>query len=194
MSQPLGRAVGNALEVREALDTLACAGPAEFTAFAVELAGLIVSLASDGKLGQADVEQALRSGAGLATLRRMIASQGGDTAGFDDRSHLPTARRQVPLSADAHGWIERLDALAVARASIALGAGRERKGDPIDLAVGIELQAKIGDAVHRGEPLAVLHVNDDRNLAQAQSLLAEAISISDQPVEPPAVILDRLTR
>src|SRR5437660_804845 len=175
MSQPLGRAVGNALEIGEALDTLEGHGPPELADFALELASIVVELASEAPLAgardassaRARVEQALRSGAGLRTFRRMVEAQGGDPATFDDRSRLPAARLQRPLPADRGGYLARLDALTIARAGILLGGGRERKGEPIDLSVGIVLQAKVGDAVRPGEPIAVLHANDEQRLAQA---------------------------
>jgi pyrimidine-nucleoside phosphorylase len=191
MSQPLGNMVGNALEVREALDTLAGNGPPEFSAFAVELATSIVSLAS-GADGRSDVERAVRSGAGLAKLRTMVVAQAGDPAAFDDRARLPTARLRHDVVAQMDGYLSELDALTVARASIVLGAGREKKGDPIDLAVGVELLAKIGDPVSRGQPLAVLHFNEATHTDQATRLMHEAIVVSETPVARPPLILERL--
>jgi pyrimidine-nucleoside phosphorylase len=192
MSQPLGRAIGNALEVAEALDTLENNGPPDFTSFSVELATLIVDLASSSQAGRADVEQALRSGAARETLRRMIEAQGGDARAFDDRSLLPRATLRRPVVAESDGYISRLDALTIARASIVLGAGRERKGDPIDLAVGVRLDAKIGDRVGRGEPLAVLHANDESRVLEAERVLRGGVELSTTPVTPPPVILARL--
>ena len=192
MSQPLGRAVGNALEVGEALDTLESNGPPDFTEFVIDIASTIVALASDGRVGRAEVEHALRSGAGRQALRRMVEAQGGNSAAFDNRTQLPAARLQRPVLAEADGYLNRLDALGVARASIALGAGRERKGDPIDLAVGVVLQAKLGDRVSRGQPLAVLHANDEARLAEAERALRTAVELSSTRVAPPPVILERL--
>ncbi len=192
MSQPLGRAIGNALEVAEALDTLENHGPPDFTSFALELATLIVELASSSRTGRADVEQALRSGAAREKLRHMIEAQRGDAAAFDDRMRLPTARLKRAVVADADGYVRRLDALTIARASIVLGAGRERKGDPIDLSVGVHLEAKIGDRVSRGEPIAVLHANDESRLAEAERVLRGGVVLSTAPVSPPPVILERL--
>jgi thymidine phosphorylase len=96
------------------------------------------------------------------------------------------------MTAEADGYLSRLDALTIANASTLLGAGRERKGDPIDLAVGITLQAKVGDRVAGGEPIAVLHANDDARLQQAERVLKTAIQLSAAPVQPPALILERL--
>jgi pyrimidine-nucleoside phosphorylase len=192
MSQPLGRAIGNALEVAEALDTLENNGPPDFTSFTVELATLIVELAAPGRAGREQVEHALHSGAARDAFRRMIEAQGGDTRAFDDRSQLPHATVHRPVLADSDGYISQLDALTVARASIVLGAGRERKGDPIDLAVGVRLEAKIGDRVTRGEPIAVLHANDESRLPEAERVLRGGVQLSTTPVTPPPVILERL--
>ncbi len=192
MSQPLGNMVGNALEVREALDTLAGVGPPEFTAFAVDLATSIVSLASGASDARPHVDAALRSGAALAKLRTMVVAQGGHPAAFDDCARLPTARLRHEVVAQNDGYLSNLDALTVARASIVLGAGREKKGDSIDLAVGVELLAKVGDRVKRGQPLAVLHLNDATYTDQAERLMQEAIGISDTAVDRPPLILERL--
>ena len=192
MSQPLGRAVGNALEIAEALDTLEGRGPPEFAEFALELAGLIVELASDAGAGRIEVEEALRSGAALQAFRRMIEAQGGDTAAFADRSRLPSASLRRSIASETDGFVARLDALTVARACAVLGAGREHKGDPIDLAVGVVLETRVGDRVAGGQPLAVLHANDEARLAEAERVLREAISLSPSGVEPRPVILERL--
>lgn len=192
MSQPLGRAVGNALEVAEALATLDGRGPAAFTEFGVELASLVVELATDGQAGRGQVEQALRSGAARAAFRQMVEAQGGDARAFDDARQLPTARQQRPLLAAQSGYVSRLDALAVARASIALGAGRERKGDPIDLAVGVVLETRLGDRVGVGEPIAVLHANDADRLATAEQILRGGVDVGPEPVTPPPLIRERI--
>jgi pyrimidine-nucleoside phosphorylase len=192
MSQPLGRAVGNALEVGEALDTLEAHGPPDFTAFVLDVATLIVELASNGLHGRAQVEQAMHSGAARVALRNMIVAQGGDTAALDDRSRLPTARFQRAVRAEADGYVAGMDALSVARASIVLGAARERKGDPIDLAVGVVLDAKIGDSLTRGQPMATLHASDENLLVEAERILRSGVTVSPQPIQPPPLILERL--
>jgi len=192
MSQPLGRAVGNALEVGEALETLDGHGPPELTDFALDLASLIVDLATHGVSSRSDVERALQSGGGLRAFRAMIDAQGGDSRAFDDRSRLPCAAIQSTLESDADGFISALDALTVAHAATLLGAGRERKGDPIDLSVGVVLQAKIGDSVSRGQPLAILHANDETRLAAASQALRCAVTIGQQRAAPPPLIIERL--
>jgi pyrimidine-nucleoside phosphorylase len=192
MSQPLGRAVGHALEIGEALDTLEGHGPPEFTAFAVDLATTIVGLASPDGDPRRRVEQALRSGAARDALRRMVSYQGGDTSAFDDRRRLPAAGLQRVVHFEQAGYVRRLDALGVARASIALGAGRERKGDAIDLSVGVVVHARLGQQVARGEPLATLHANDAARLDQAERTLRSAVEVSPAPVDTPPLILYRL--
>jgi pyrimidine-nucleoside phosphorylase len=192
MSQPLGRAVGNALEVREALDTLSGHGPPEFSAFAVELASTIVGLASDGKISRDQVEQALASGAAREALRRMVQAQGGDTSPLDDPTRLPSASIQEPVLAQHAGYVARLDALTIARASNRLGAGRERKGDPIDLAVGIVLHARVGEQIEPGQPLLTIHANDARRLEDARRLVQAGIELSATPVARPPLILGRV--
>jgi pyrimidine-nucleoside phosphorylase len=193
MSQPLGRMVGNALEVREAIATLAGNGPDEFREFALELAGVIVSLATDGVRGRADVDKALASGAARTRLRDMVVAQGGDASAVDEADGLPSARLRTTLAAPSDGYLERLDALTVARASTVLGAGRERKGDPIDLSVGVEVHARVGDKLSRDQPIATLHGNDEGRMQRAQQVLREAISISATHIEPLPLILERLT-
>jgi pyrimidine-nucleoside phosphorylase len=192
MSQPLGRTVGNALEVAEALETLEGHGPPELTEFAIELASLIVALATDSARARAEVASALNSGAGLGAFRALIEAQGGDTRAFDDHAQLPRARLQHHVVADAPGYIRRLDALSIAHAATALGAGRARKGDPIDLSVGLVLDVKIGDEVRVGQTLAVLHANDEAHLTEAERAVRGAIELSEQPLAPPPLILERL--
>jgi pyrimidine-nucleoside phosphorylase len=193
MSQPLGRAVGNALEVAEALDTLEGHGPPELAEFASDLAALAVELASDGALGRVDVDEALQSGRGTRMFQRMVETQGGDTRAFEDRAYLPRARLHRMVEAETDGYLARLDALTVAQASTELGAGRERKGDAIDLSVGIVLQAKVGDRVVRGQPLAIVHANDAARVERAEQLLNSAFAISPEEVAPRPLILERVS-
>jgi pyrimidine-nucleoside phosphorylase len=192
MSQPLGRAVGNALEVREALDTLSGHGPPEFGQFTLDLASTIVGLATDGQIGREQVEAERASGAAREALRRMVAVQGGDTSAFDDLSRLPAASLQEPLTAQQAGYVARLDALTIARASNLLGAGRERKGDPIDLAVGIVLHARVGDWLERDQPLLTIHANDARRLDDARRLVEHGIELSATPGDTSPLILGRV--
>jgi pyrimidine-nucleoside phosphorylase len=122
----------------------------------------------------------------------MVEAQGGDGSAFDDRGRLPRARLHRSLTAHAAGYVSELDALTVAHASTLLGAGRERKGEPIDLSVGLVLARKIGDRVSRGEPLAELFANDESRLEQAERALRGAYRIRSEPVSPRRLILERV--
>jgi pyrimidine-nucleoside phosphorylase len=138
------------------------------------------------------VEQALASGTAREALRRMVRAQGGDTSSFDDPTRLPSASIQEPVLAQHAGYVARLDALTIARASNRLGAGRERKGDPIDLAVGIVLHARVGEQIEPGQPLLTIHANDARRLEDARRLVQAGIELSATPVARPPLILGRV--
>ena len=122
----------------------------------------------------------------------MVVAQGGDPGAFEDRSRLPVAPLRTDIVAELEGYLERVDALTVARAAIVLGAGREKKGDAIDLAVGIERHARVGDRVARGQPLATIHASSATHVPEAERLLRAAIAISEAPVPAVPLILERL--
>ncbi|MBV9355683.1 MAG: thymidine phosphorylase [Chloroflexi bacterium] len=192
MGQPLGRAVGHALEVREALATLHGDGPARFQDFAIELATLIVSLATEGRAGRSEVERSLADGRAAAMFRRMVAAQGGDVAAFDDPARLPSARLAHAVTASMDGYVAKVDALTVARSVAALGAARARKGDAIDLAVGVELAVEVGAHVRVGDPLVKVFGNDQARLERAVEMLGDGIALSATPVPPRPLVLDRI--
>ncbi len=186
MDQPLGRAVGNALEVIESIETLKGRGPADLTELSVELAAHMVVLAN--RAGTVDearqrVRECLATGAGLEKFRAVIEAQGGDPAVVDDYQRLPRARHRRELRARRDGVIARIDAAAVGRACMQLGAGRERLESPIDPAVGIVLHKKVGDPVETGAPLCTIVYNDARRLPDAERLLDDAFVIA--PEMPP---------
>jgi pyrimidine-nucleoside phosphorylase len=191
MSQPLGCAVGNALEVREAVETLAGPGPADLRALAVRLAAGMLVLADAAPTLEAATTRAetvLASGAGLDALRRLVRAQGGDAAYIDHPERLPHTQHVETVPAERDGWIAGLNALDVARAAMALGAGRARKGDRIDLAVGIVLRAKVGDAVERGGPLAEMHTDDAHTASHARDMITRAYRIEPSRVQPPRLV------
>ncbi|MER3426583.1 MAG: thymidine phosphorylase [Pyrinomonas sp.] len=182
MDQPLGRAVGNALEVAEAIETLRGRGPRDLTHLCVELTAhmLVVGGTCDAlERARQNARAGLRSGAGLEKLRQSIEAQGGNPSVVDDPSLLPRAQRVAELSSDEAGYVAALDAERVGVASMILGAGRVRVEDEIDPSVGIVLAKKIGDPVKRGETLARIHYNDERRLAEARDLLRSAYRFSD---------------
>jgi pyrimidine-nucleoside phosphorylase/thymidine phosphorylase len=157
MEQPLGRAVGNALEVVEVVELLRGGGPADLRALTVELTAEMLVLggaAPDLAAGRARVEGAIADGRGLAKLEEIVAAQGGDPAAVRDPARLPRAPRTWDLSAAADGFVAGLRTEAIGLAAVALGAGRARVEDPVDPAVGIVVHRKLGDRVARGEPIA----------------------------------------
>jgi len=187
MNQPLGYAVGNALEVKEAIDTLHGRGPADFREHCLMVAAHMLVLgkrARDEAEGRVLAEQTLADGSAWAEFRKLVQAQGGDVAYIDDPSRLPSAALQEALPAGQGGYIAQIHARLVGEAAVVLGAGREKKGDPIDHAVGIVVHKKVGDAVKAGEPVMTLHANDPARLAEAQAMLADAVRISETPVAP----------
>jgi pyrimidine-nucleoside phosphorylase len=186
MEQPLGRSVGNALEVAECLETLKGRGPKDLESLSLELAAWMLFLCGAAPhldTARGRVRDALASGAALASLRAVVARQGGDVRVCDDPSLLPRAREIVPLRAARDGRVTRIAARAVGEAAMLLGAGRETLESVVDPAVGLVLHKKSGDLVIEGEPLLSLHVNDRARLAEAESLLREAVRVG--PEAPP---------
>ncbi len=187
MNQPLGYAVGNALEVKEAIETLQGGGPADFREHCLKVAAHMLILggkARDEAEGRALAESTLSDGRAWAEFRKLVQAQGGDVAYVDDPSRLPAAALQEALPAAQGGYVAQIHARLVGEAAVVLGAGREKKGDPIDHAVGIVVHKKVGDAVEAGEPVMTLHANSPEKLAEAKAMLADAVRISDAPVEP----------
>lgn len=192
MDVPLGHAVGNALEIAECIALLKGQGPADLGEVIVGLATRMVRLAgladTDDEAGAA-VRQALASGAALAKLREMIAGQGGDAAVVDDPGRLPSASHAKMIAAPRTGFVTSLDALLVGRAAVALGAGRDKKGDAVDPSAGILLHKKPGDAVQAGEPVVELRYNDASRLEAAVALATQATVVGDlAPAAQPLVL------
>jgi pyrimidine-nucleoside phosphorylase len=192
MDVPLGRAVGNAVEIAECIEVLKGTGPKDLTALVIRLATRMVRLAEKAATdedAEARVRSALAAGAALDKLRAMIKGQGGDPAVVDDASRLPTATSVHAIKAERAGYVTALDALLVGRASVALGAGRDKKGDSVDLAAGIILLKKPGDAVSSGDTLMELRYNDGSRLDAAVALAKQAAVIDDTaPPEQPLVM------
>jgi thymidine phosphorylase len=182
MSTPLGRAVGNALEVAEAVEVLGGGGPADVVELTLALAReMLAAVGID-----ADPADALSDGRAMDVWRRMITAQGGDPD-----AALPRAREQHTMVAPASGVLTKLDAYAVGIATWRLGAGRARKEDPVAAGAGVVLHAKIGDQVQAGQPLLELHTDEPARFEHALAALAGAYQIGG-PVQPRALILDRI--
>jgi pyrimidine-nucleoside phosphorylase len=185
MRQPLGRAVGNALEVREAVETLAGGGPEELWALTAELGGHLLQLAGlagSVQEGRARLAELRGSGAGSETLARLVEAQGGDPRVVERPERLPAAPVVRCCEAASAGWVAAADARRVGEAALALGAGRRAKGDTVDPAVGVVMRVRIGDRVEPGRPLAEVHARGEAAAAQAVAALAAAVRVVPEPV------------
>lgn len=198
MNQPLGEAVGNTLEVVEALDTLRGGGPDDLREHCIAIAAHMLALAGRGRdWTEPDAVRTLLinkldGGEALATFRKLVEAQGGDTSVIDQPERFTAASIIETHHAERDGWIARADAEAIARMAFELGAGREKKGAPLDHAVGVVLHRKVGEQVRAGDPLLTWHANDAARLARCKALLAEALEISAQPVKPLPLFYDVL--
>lgn len=191
MNQPLGQAVGNALELKEAIATLHGNGPADFLEHCLIIASQMLLLADRAPTAQEARQFLLReldSGRAWRKFRDWIVGQGGDVAYTNDSSLLPQAVFIEPLPSSRSGYVAGLDAMEVGLAAALLGGGRARKEDPIDHAVGVVLAKKIGDYVKKGEPLLTIHANDEQKLTDARRRLLDAYSWNDEPVECPPLV------
>jgi pyrimidine-nucleoside phosphorylase len=189
MDQPLGSAVGNALEIREALATVRGEGPADFTELALAAATRLVALSDlglDEAAARARVDAAISDGSAEDAYRRWIEAQGGDPS--EDR--LATAPVVRPVPADADGVVTRVRALAVGVAALELGAGRRSKGDEIDHSVGVVLLKKRGDRVERGELIAEIHARDQATAQEADRRVRDAFELGDEAPQSAGVVLD----
>jgi pyrimidine-nucleoside phosphorylase len=187
MNQPLGDAVGNVLEVREAIDLLHNGGPADFREHCIVAAAHMLVLGRRAKgleEGRARIERAYADGSAWLKFRELISAQGGDVAFVDDPDRMARAQFTETIKASRNGYIAQVHARIIGEASVALGAGRIKKGDPIDHAVGFIIHKKVGDRVETGQPLITIHANDSDKLAQARESALSAFQFSDLPVNP----------
>jgi pyrimidine-nucleoside phosphorylase len=188
MNQPLGNAVGNALEVREAIDALLGQGPPDFVEHCMAVGAQMLVLggqAADTEEARQALQEALEGRRAWQKFREWIGAQGGDLSLVDAPHRLPRARLVKTVTASHSGYVAEVDAMEIGLTAVSLGAGRAKKGDAIDPAVGIVLAAKVGDAVEQGAPLFTLHANDEAKLAEAERRVLAAFTWQDRPVEPP---------
>jgi pyrimidine-nucleoside phosphorylase len=191
MSQPLGEAVGNALDIVEAVEVLRGQRPGRLADLTLEfaVAAQVALLKIEAAEARRRAEEAVSSGAALESFRRMVEAQGGDPAVVEDPvAVLPAAPVTVPLEAERSGYLSAVDAEAVGRTAVALGAGRRRKGDPIDPAVGIVLRAKVGDRLEEGKPIGEIHARDEKFAAAATAAVNAALKASDSRLERPPLV------
>lgn len=197
MDQPLGRAVGNALEVAEAVRCLRGEGPEDLEELCLVLGSHMLTLAGLAPTpGEARerLSSVLRGGQALERFRRMVSAQGGDGRVADRPEEvLAAAPVRAEVRAERPGWVRSVDALAVGRLAMALGGGRHRKEDEVDLSVGVVLGAKVGERVAPGEVLATVHARTADQAQEAAAELAAAFDISGEPVAPPALVLETVS-
>jgi pyrimidine-nucleoside phosphorylase len=193
MSQPLGEMIGNAIEVREAIEVLRGERENRLLELSLELVShlsVLCGLTGDLEQGRKAAERALSSGAGLERFRRFVAAQGGNPDVVEDLSLLPAPALTREVRADREGWLAGTDAEAIGLAAARLGAGRERKNEDIDPAVGIALERKLGARVERGSMIARIFARDESSAEQAEQRVLESLTFSEQETQPPQLLLD----
>ncbi len=186
MNQPLGDAVGNSLEVVEAIEALHGGGPADFREHCLHVSAHMLVLgriAPDLETARRIAEDAIASGKAFEELRILVQAQGGDVSFVDEPGKFPKATHVEVVKADRTGFLFQVHARLIGEASVVLGAGRTKKSDPVDHAVGIIIHHKVGDRVEKGEPLFTIHANDAGRLAEARESVRMAFGWSDKAVE-----------
>jgi len=187
MNQPLGCAVGNSLEVIEAIETLKGGGPADFREHCLFVSAHMLVLGKrvkDLAEGRAMAEKAIADGSAFEKFRVLVQAQGGDVSYVDDLTKFPLAKFVEVVNAPRNGYISQVQARSVGEASVTLGAGRAKKTDNVDHAVGFIIHKKVGDQVQKGEPLFTVHANDLSKLAEAREAVLAAYSFSNTVVPP----------
>lgn len=195
MEQPLGRAVGNAVEVAECIACLRGEGPDDLMTLSIELAAEMVLMGEQAPTLEAARERCravVADGTALERLRRVIVAQGGDPHVIDDPARLPQPRESVVIPSPSSGFVQAVAARDLGHATMLLGAGRARVDSVIDPAVGLWLHKKVGDAVSPGEPLCTVLINDPRTRNLALSQIRDAFVIHHAPVKTPELIFERL--
>ncbi|WP_040211841.1 thymidine phosphorylase, partial [Clostridium polynesiense] len=191
MDQPLGFAVGNALEVKEAIDTLKGEGPQDLLELCLELGSNMLILADKAKSKEEAREMlinTIKTGRALDKLKEFIGAQGGDTSSIDNTDLLPKAKYVIPVLSHKDGYVHKIHAENIGLAAMELGAGRATKESIIDLAVGIILNKKRGDAVKSGEVIAYIHSNDESNIEKCKEKILDNYTIlEEKPEELPLI-------
>jgi len=186
MNQPLGYAVGNSLEVMEAIETLRDNGPEDFLEHCLHVSAHMLVLgkrANDLVEGRAMAEKSIAAGSAFEKFRVLVEAQGGDVSYADDTSKFPRAKYVEVVESPRNGYLAQIQARSVGEAAVALGAGRARKSDPIDHAVGFVIHHKVGDQVEKGEPLFTIYANDQAKLTEAREAVLFAHAFSEEQVE-----------
>ncbi|MCH8317650.1 MAG: pyrimidine-nucleoside phosphorylase [Bacteroidetes bacterium] len=196
MEQPLGNAIGNAIEVKEAIDTLKGNGPKDLIELCLKLGSqmlMLAGLAKNDKDAAAKLKEAIDSGKALEKLKQFVKAQGGDPRQVDDPRLLPAANCELDVVSEKHGYIEKIHAETIGRSSLILGAGRETKESEIDLTAGIYLHKKVGDYVKKDEKLATLYTNNKNKLQPAKEKLLTAYHFINSKVVTRPLILGEVS-
>jgi len=195
MNRPLGRCAGNALEVIESVQTLQGEGPADLVEITLALSArmlLLVKKAKNEMAARAMLQKHLDSGKAYAVFQEMVRLQGGDPASLEKLHKIHTASLQEPMPAPRAGHLAAVDAERVGKACVVLGAGRVKTDDKVDFAVGVSNLMQVGEKVTKGQPLVVVHANDENRLDEARKLLDGAFTISQGLVKPPPLVYETL--
>lgn len=194
MDRPLGNAIGNTLEVIEAIDTLKGNGPQDFAQICNILASNMLYLAGKGSIEECEkaVERAISDGSAFETFKKMVAAQGGDVECIEDPQKFAKAPYKMSVAAPKSGYIAKVDTEGYGIASLLLGAGRNTKEESIDFSAGIMLIKKTGDAVREGEEIAILYTSDEKRFASASEKFLCSTFISDERPQPRPLVLDRV--
>lgn len=188
MDQPLGVAVGNALELKEAIELLNGFGPEDFHVHCIDLSAYMLILGkkvSDLESGRKMAQEAIDNGSALKKFKELVETQHGDVSVIDHPEKLPLTTNVFPITSEASGWVKVVDAQKVGESSVEIGAGRTKKGDIIDPAVGIMVRVKVGDRIETGQTLFDVHVDDRNSFDTVFQKLKTSVEFSDEPVEPP---------
>jgi pyrimidine-nucleoside phosphorylase len=195
MDQPLGRKVGNALEVEECVEVLRGGGPQDLVELSLKLSAWMFYLggrAATVEEGERLAAELIANGKAMHKFLELTRLQGGDAKALEDTSRLPQAKNRTELRAACSGFVSGVDCEMVGVASLVLGGGREKKEDVIDPAVGLVLHKRVGDAVAAGEPLVTIHYNSDARLGESQGLLQRAYQIGSDPVKSERKLVQRV--
>ncbi|MGC9468077.1 MAG: thymidine phosphorylase [Anaerolineae bacterium] len=195
MNQPLGRAVGNSLEVKEALDALRGSGPQDLVEHSLRIAGEMLHLGGVADSLEAGTQLAsdmIESGSALEKFRQMVSAQGGDVRYVDEPDRFPEAEVTDTVTASRAGYIAGMAADKIGMAVVALGGGREKKGDPIDHRVGVVMHVQVGDRIDEGQPLFTVHAKSAADWDEAVRRITDALEVSDEAVSPLPLFYDRI--
>ena len=197
MEQPLGNAIGNAIEIKEAIETLSGNGPQDLVDLVLELGSMMLVVAgieSSSSAARRTLEKNIAQKKGLEKLAELIEAQGGNPEVIENLDLLPQPKTKIEINAEVAGFIEKINALEVGMASRILGAGRKTKTEPIDLSIGILLKKKVGDRVDKGEPLAVFYSDGDKQkIDPAKAKFLSAYTIGDRQVDPPRLFYAKVS-